>query len=231
MKTSPIKIQRGMSRQMAMWRDTVASRHHRLGWKVGFNMAADQLRLGLPSAMVGFLSSEQCIVSGGCYQAPPQATLLIEPEVAILIGCDLTAGASAEQANAAIISYAAALELVDSSRSVDDDIEEILAGNMFHAGVVIAEQRLSPDEFIREQLSLSLCINGGEVGTLQQQRVPQNFSTIIRDVANILAAQGERLQAGDWIITGAASRAVPVQSGDTISLSMGQLGEAALTLG
>ena len=230
MNTSPIKIQQGMQRQLSLWQDTVASRQQRLGWKIGFNMSADQQRLGLPSAMVGFLSAERRHITDGSYQPSADATLLIEPEVALLIGCDLPAGATAEQAIAAIEAYSAALELVDTTRSVDDDIEEILAGNMFHEGVVLAEQRLSPGDYHRAQLSLSLRINNVEVRTLEQPRVPDDFATIVITVANTLAAHGERLQRGDWIISGAAAKPVPVQAGDEISLEMGELGQVRLSI-
>lgn len=229
MDTSPKKIQRGMQRQLALWRESVAPQQ-RLGWKIGFNLAADQQRLGLPSAMVGFLSGAHRLAPGGSYPAPPHARLLIEPEVALLIGADLPAGAGAAQANAAIEAYAAALELVDTTRSVSDDIEAILAGNMFHEAVVLGEQRLAPSDYHREQLALSLRINNREVGTLEPQRVPEEFSALIITVANILAEHGEQLRKGDWIITGAAARAVPVQAGDVISLDMGPLGEAGLTI-
>lgn len=230
MNTSPIKIQRGMQRQLTVWRDTVAHRQQRLGWKIGFNMPADQQRLGLPSAMIGFLSSERRLVSGGSYQPSPRTNLLIEPEVALLLGADLPAGATQEQANAAIEAYTAALELVDTTRSVDNDIEEILAGNMFHEAVLLAEERLTPGDYNREQLNLSLHVNQREVRTLEQQRVPDDFSTIIITAANILAAHGEQLGKGDWIITGAAARAIPVQAGDEIYLDMGLLGKVSLTI-
>jgi 2-keto-4-pentenoate hydratase len=227
---TPIKIERGMQRQLALWRDTTSRPPQRLGWKIGFNMAADQQRLGLPAAMVGFLSNERRIAPGACYHSSPHATLLVEPEVAILIGSDLAAGASAATANAAIEAYSAALELVDTTRSVHDDIEAILAGNMFHEAVVLAEQRLLPDAFHRDQLSLSLRINQQEVRTLEQARVPQDFSTLIITVANTLAAHGEQLQAGDWIITGAAARPVSVKAADHIALEIGALGTVTLCI-
>lgn len=230
MDTSPIKIQRGMTRQIQTWRDMVSSRDHRLGWKVGFNMIADQQRLKLPSAMVGYLTKERSLISGSQYKSSPNSVLLVEPEVAILIGNDVPSDATAEQANAAIAAYAAALELVDTTRSVDNDIEEILGCNMFHESVLLAKQRLAPPDYIRDQLSISLSINNKEVRTLEQQRVPQDFSIIIHDVANILAAHGEQLKKGDWIITGAAAKPAPVQVGDEITLDMGLLGQLSLRI-
>ena len=230
MNTSPIKIQRGMTRQLQAWRDTVARPGHRLGWKIGFNMQADQQRLNLPSAMLGFLSNERCIRSGGRYQAPANSQLLVEPEVAILIGRDVPAGSQQDQAPSAIAAYSAALELVDTTRSVNDDMEAILAGNLFHDSVILSEQRLPAHTWCRDQLAFSLCLNGHEVRTLDQARVPTDFAHIILTASNILAEQGEQLRNGDWIITGAAASPVPVQAGDTISLDMGPLGVAELKI-
>jgi 2-keto-4-pentenoate hydratase len=228
MDTSPSKIHNGMRRQIQTWRDTVAARQQRLGWKTGFTLPTDQQRLNLPSAMVGFLSRERCYRSGEHYRASPGAVLLVEPEVALQMGADLPAGASAAQAGAAIATYTAALELVDTTRSVDDDIEAILAGNLFHEGVVLAESRLPARDYRREQLGISLRINGREVRTLEPARVPEDFSAIILAVANTLVAHGEQLQKGDWIITGAATKPAPVAAGDEIEVDMGALGRLAL---
>ncbi|MDH5572199.1 MAG: fumarylacetoacetate hydrolase family protein [Gammaproteobacteria bacterium] len=230
MDTHPIKIQRGMARQLQIWRETVSSRDQRLGWKVGFNRLADQQRLDLPSLMLGYLSHEHCLLTGEHYPASPDASLLIEPEVAILIGHDVPAGSTVAQAQAAIAAYSAALELVDTTRSVDNDIEEILAGNLFHASVVLAESRQAPGTFSREQLDLSLSINNREVRTLEPDRVPDDFSRLIIDVASILAANGEQLKSGDWIITGAAATPAPVQQGDEIKLDMGILGQTRMKI-
>lgn len=230
MDTSPTRIERGMSRQLTQWRATVARRQQRLGWKIGFNLPDDQQRLGLPSAMVGFLSTERQLAPGSRYQAPDTATLLVEPEVALLIGNDVPANASAAQALAAIAGYTAALELVDTTRSVNDDIEEILAGNMFHQAVLLGETRLAAAGYKREQLSLSLRLNSEELRTLEAARVPQDFATLITTVADILATHGEQLQQGDWIITGAAARPVAVKAGDHIELEMGELGAVTLSI-
>lgn len=230
MITSPAKIQRGMSQQLHAWRENMTKQKHRLGWKIGFNMPSDQERLSLPSAMVGYLSRERSLVSGQSYLAAPNSTLLVEPEIAVQIHCNVPAGASIEQANAAISAYTAALELIDTTRSVGDDIEAILSGNLFHERVLLAETRVMPNDYSREQLSFSLCQNGSEVRSLEHERVPDNFSTIIIDTANILAEHGEELQAGDWIITGAAAKPLPVEPGDELTLDMNKLGQLKLNI-
>ncbi|MBI5450811.1 MAG: fumarylacetoacetate hydrolase family protein [Gammaproteobacteria bacterium] len=230
MNTTEAKIYSGFSRQLQLWRDEVVRHEQRLGWKVGFALPVDQQRFELPSALVGYLTQARHLSSGQCYRAPATAMLKVEPEVAVLIGRDVSVGASLEQAQAAIASYAPALELVDSTRSVHDDIEAILAGNMFHEAVLLGAP-LPARAYDRKHLELSLAINGKETSTLEHQRVPQDFSALILTVAGLLEAQGERLLRGDWIITGAAATPVPVQGGDSIALDMGFMGKLKLTIG
>jgi len=227
---TPSKIRRGMNRQLLSLQACLTKGHRRLGWKVGFNLLADQQRLGLPSLMTGYLTTERFVASGARWEALPTSVLLAEPEVAVQIGRNVGPGATAADAGSAIEFYAAALELVDTTRSVNDDIEEILAGNMFHEAVLIADKRVSANEYSRKDLKASLSINGVEVRTLEQSRIPQDFGALVAVVANILATHGEQLKAGDWIITGAATKAVAVHGGDRVGLDMGQLGTASLVV-
>jgi len=230
MISSPEKIQRGMQQQLLTWRNSKTKQDHRLGWKIGFNMVSDQQRLKLPSAMVGYLSRENELSSGQLYHKTEDSKLLVEPEIAIQIGRDIDAGISHAEATSAISAYAAALELVDTTRSVADDIEAVLAGNLFHECVILAEQRIMPMDYQRNELAFSLTLNGEPARSLEQERVPHDFSTIIVDTARILAAHDEQLQAGDWIITGSAATPLAVTSGDQILLDMQALGKIALSI-
>ncbi len=228
MDTSHSTLQNGMRRQFQTWRETVANRSLRLGWKTGFSMPSDQQRLNLPCAMVGFLSRARCFRSGDHYLPPASANLLVEPEIALQMSSDVPAGATTGQALASIACYSAALELVDTTRSVTDDMEAILAGNLFHDNLVLGDIALPARDYHRDLLTLSLRINGEKTRILEleeePERVPVNFSAIILTVATTLAAQGERLQKGDWIITGAATKPLSVSGGDEIELDMGMLG-------
>ena len=223
-------IYRGMHCLLQRWRDTVSTKGRRLGWKVGFNLAVDQQRLHLPSALIGYLTRDQLLTSGQSYSPPSNSKILVEPEVAIQMACDVPENVTALQARAVIARYTAALELVDTTRSANDNIEAILAGNLFHDSVLLADTGISPADYSRDALTVSLSLNGREMRTLEQERVPQDFSPLVVTIANILATHGEQLRQGDWIITGAASKAIPVQQGDVVTLDMGTLGRLSLTI-
>src|SRR5204863_27590 len=68
------------------------------------------------------------------------AARIAEPEVAIHLGRDVPARAGGEAARAAIAALGAAIELVDIDRPLDD-LEAILAANVFHRAVVLGPPR------------------------------------------------------------------------------------------
>lgn len=223
-------IQRGMGLLFHQWRDALGDGDTRLGWKVGFNREVDQLRARLPSAMIGVLTQQHQLANGSGYIVPAQGNLLVEPEVALQVSADVAADASADQVAAAIGRYAAALELVDTTRTQSGHIGDMLAGNLFHEAVLIAEPSLPAEAYSRPDLQMQLLVNDTPVATLAQDRVPEDFVGLVQTVAALLASQGEQLKAGDWIITGAAAAPVGVKPGDTIRLTMESLGELTLRL-
>jgi 2-keto-4-pentenoate hydratase len=57
----------------------------------------------------------------------------------------------------------------------------------------------------------------------------QDFGEVVGTVATLLGAVGERLQAGDLLITGSIVQ-VPIEPGDEVIADLGPLGQAALTV-
>ena len=219
------KIHHGMERQLQQWRTVLAAGDERLGWKIGFNRIVDQQKFNLPSPMIGYLTRKRRIASGGSYAIRAGSTILLEAEIALLIGHDVAPGVTITEARNAIQGYAAALELVDTSRTSSSDIAEILAGNLFHEAVLIGNATtISNNHF-----NASLKINGDEVRRLEAERLPDDFGVIVKVVADILGRHGEQLRAGDWIISGAATTPVELHGGDEISLELEPLGNLALT--
>ena len=66
----------------------------RVGWKIGFNDSADHRRMRLASPVGGFLTSKSVLESGGIYKVSKAARLMVEAELAILVGQDASASKS-----------------------------------------------------------------------------------------------------------------------------------------
>ena len=218
-------IHQAMARQLQCWREEISGDNRRLGWKVGFNRETDQAKFGLPSAMIGYLSSGRQIQNGGVCRTTPEAKLLAEPEIALRMGADITSDTTPSQALAAVNAVAPAIEIVDTNRTHSKEISEILATNMFHEAVIIGEPLALCAVPNGQEIRASLLINGQQQRSLEPDRVPDEFGSLITVVAKILADQGECLRAGDWIITGAATTPNEIKAGDEILLRMEPLGE------
>jgi 2-keto-4-pentenoate hydratase len=59
--------------------------------------------------------------------------------------------------------------------------------------------------------------------------IARDFADLVRTVGRLLDSAGERLQAGDCLITGSVVQ-VPVEPGDDVLADLGPLGRAAATV-
>ncbi len=212
-------VARGMMTQLAQWRRDVRDRNLRLGWKIGFNDRAAQQRAGLATPATGFLSRDRQLATGGVYRMPPGAVIKAEVEIALCLARNVPAGATLDAAEAAIAACAPAIEIVDVSHPLEG-IEAILGGNLYQAAVLIGpEQRpapVLPREVIRAQLR-----DGGQLlRTSEAQRLPERLGQLVQVVADTLAAHGEQLTAGDWIICGSMVEPLPVVAGMRLEVEM-----------
>jgi 2-keto-4-pentenoate hydratase len=129
---------------------------------------------------------------------------VFEPEIALHMGADLPARADAETAARAIAGIGPAIELADLAQPPQPDtISDILAGDIFHRGVVVGPVDHTRAGAKTDGLTGTVFRRGAEVA--RTSAVTANTGdpvALARYVADLLAAFGERLRAGEFIITG-----------------------------
>ena len=200
----------GLHEQLASWRAELQGGARRVGWKIGLNVPAVQQAAGIEHSVIGYLTTATLIEAGGSFSTSGSTRLVAEPEVAVEVGED-----------GAIAGYAAALELADIDRGFDD-VQAILAGNVFHRAVVLGPAVSTLPEF-----SARLLVNGEERASAE---APRDVSAEVALVARLLEDAGERLQPGDRVITGSITPPQPVERGDEVTAELGSLGTLNLTL-
>src|SRR5918999_1923945 len=203
------RVQAGLRRQLEEWRRLLGQGAERLGWKIGFNAPQAQQTLGLKEPVIGFLTSATRIEPGSEHSLAGAQKPLVEVEVAIELRRPVGPGAEVDEALAAIESLGIAIELIDMP-GPPDDLEQALAGNVFHRGVVIGPHR---QDAAVGGIVATISVSGEE-----RESAPANvdLAETIRLVADLLAAGGERLEAGDRIIAGTLTPPVPVAPGDEV---------------
>ena len=216
MSESDQRVLDGLREQLASWRAELQGGASRVGWKIGLNIPEVQARLGIRAPVIGHLTTASLVEPGGEFSAHGTANLVAEAEVAVRMGRDVPAEASEDEARDAIAGLAPAIELVDVA-SDRQDVQAIVAGNVFHRGVVLGSpQPAFPAEGVRATISL----DGEERAAAD---APDDFAEAVTVTARLLGSAGETLRAGDWIISGAVTVAA-VASPGVVTVDLGQLG-------
>ncbi len=196
------RIARGMEKQLSIRRARIAAGEKPLGWKVGLGAPPAMERLKIKAPLVGFMMQKSLVPNAGTVSFAGWTKPVAEPEIAVHMGKDLAGGADRAATIAAIAALGPAIELADLNPP-PDDVEITLAANIFHRHVI-----LGPPDPARAGGKLDGLV--GHVfrrGALaaKQEKVEALIGEmigIVQHVAGTLAAHGEKLRAGDVIITG-----------------------------
>ena len=203
--------------QLGRRRLALESGAEHVGWKLGVG-ARERIGNG---PVVGHLTSESQLATGGTYRAGDALRLHADAEVALELGGDVSPDTDEHSAGQAIAGYGAALEIVDLS--APDDAEAIVAGNVFHRAFAFGPVQPSlPSAALEGRLVVNGAIRCSAAA-------PRGFAHLICSVARVLQAVGARLYAGDRLITGAVVQA-SVAPGDAVVADFGALGQAQLTI-
>ncbi|MDQ3951051.1 MAG: fumarylacetoacetate hydrolase family protein [Gemmatimonadota bacterium] len=208
-----------LEKQLADWHATLHTGAERLGWKLG---VGDRESIGGEIA-VGHLTSATCLPPGTSYRAPDDAVELhADAELAVELGRDIGSPADAAAVLAAIGGYGVALEIVDLA-PLQNEPESVVAANIFHRAVAFGPMLHT---LPRHGLVGKLLV-GDEIRA--SGRAADDVVEKLSAAARILGAVGERLEAGDLIITGSIVQ-VPVMMGDEVTAAIEELGEVRLSI-
>src|SRR3954447_1434580 len=196
------RIIRGMKVNLETRRQRLASGDRALGWKVGFGAPAMLKQLATSGPLVGFLTENARRPSGAELSFAGWTKPVAEPEIAVHIGQDVAAGAYHKTAQAAIAGISPVFEIVDL-QTPPQDPEAILGGNIYQRHVVLDQVRPQRLGSSSNALLCRIMRRGVEAArTSDSQANTGQWADIVRHVADVLAAFGERLRAGEIIITG-----------------------------
>ena len=196
------RIARGMEKQLGERRARIAAGEKPLGWKVGLGAKPAMERLNIRMPLVGYMMQKSLVPSGTTVSVAGWTQPVAEPEIAAYMASDLAGGAGRDAAIAAIGALGPAIELADLNPP-PADVEVALAGHIFHRNVILGAPDKSRAGAKLEGLAGLVFRRGAQVA--RQEDLQANIGNIVDIVAHVagtLAAYGEKLRAGDVIITG-----------------------------
>ncbi len=223
------RIARGMTAQLAKRRERIAAGERPLGWKVGLGAPAAMQRLNLQAPVVGFLMQRALLLSGSTASFRGWSKPVAECEIAVRMARDLGAGASAADAAAAVKEILPAIELADfDPPPTPDNLDAVLANDIYQRHVILCGNTRAGAA--TSGLTSRLIRRDAESATTTDpEALTGKLPDIVAHVAGTLAAFGEKLSAGDIIITGSITPPIILEADETaLTHALDPIGEVSV---
>src|SRR3954454_3010516 len=196
------RIARGMQKQLGQRRARIAAGEKPIGWKVGLGAPPAMERLKIKGPLVGFMMEKSIVANAAMVSLAGWTKPVAEPEIAVHMGSDLPGDADSAATVAAIAALGPAIELADLNPP-PDDVEVTLAGNIFHRHVILGPPDPTRAGAKLDGLAGHVFRRGALVAKQDNvEALIGEMIGVVQHVAGTLVAYGERLRAGDVIITG-----------------------------
>ena len=201
------------------------------GWKLGVTSRAKQAQVGIDSPVRGFLASANALDLG---EPLPSGELIqprAEPEIVFIMGKDLSGpevtGADVLTATASV---ATGIEILDS-RYLDYrfTMPDVIADNT-SAGRFLVGSPVPLDGIDLRLVGVVLEHNGEVVATAAGAAALGHPAAAVAWLVRSLAAAGEGLLAGQVVLSGGLTAAVPVRPRDVVVASIDRLGSVELAV-
>lgn len=204
-----------------------------IGLKLGLTSRAKQLRMGIDSPFVAWLTDDMMLPTG----APvPQSKLIhprIEPEIVFVMGQRLEGpGVTCAGAMAAVDAVYAGAEVIDSRyRDFRFKPGDVVADNASSGAFALGSVGLPPGELDVALEAVLVELDGVVVDSATGAAVQGHPGEALALAANELAKRGLAIEAGWIVLTGGMTDAVQAQPGSSLACHFTHLGSIFISGG
>ena len=202
----------------------------RAGWKLGITSPVKQRVMNIAHPLFGRLFADGDRPGGSTASLAEFIAPRTEPEIAIGLAGPIDATMDRAALARAVAWIAPALEITDTRyRSGTRTAAQLVSDNTSSAGYVIGPRIAAADAPDYADLATDLVRNGEPVLRGSTADVLDHPLNALTALAAHLASRGLSAAAGDIILSGAITDAIPVHAGDVIEARIGGLGIARIT--
>lgn len=226
------RVVAGLQTQLAAWRTALGDGAGRIGWKVGFGAPASLELMQINAPLLGHLTDTTQLAPGAVVDVGSWEQGIVEFEVAVAMAADVEPDASAKDAAGSVAALGPAIELANIDLPIGPKhVEHIVAGNIFHRSVIFGDFDAGRAGLDISGLTAHIAVDGAERSVVTQlEALTGDYGGIVATVAKTLAGHGERLRAGDVIITGSVIAPIPVSAGRVFTFSLRPMEPIAVTV-
>ena len=200
-----------------------------VGWKLGVTSRAKQAQVGVSSPVYGFLPGSGALDIGEPLDTSQLIQPRCEPEIVFVLGRDLAGPhVGAADVIAASSGVAVGIEVLDSRyRDYKFTMADVVADNTSASRFVVGAP-VPLDGIDLRVVGVVLEHNGEVVATASGAASLGHPAAAVAWMVRRMAADGEGLRAGDVVLSGGLTAAVPVVPGDVVVASIDRIGSLEL---
>lgn len=212
---------------------SIARRHARgeahAGFKMGLTSKAKMAQVGVSEVIWGRLTDAMRVEEGGEVARARFIHPRAEPEVAFLMKRDLAGEVGPAEAMAAVEAVFPAIEIIDSRyRDFKFALGDVVADNTSASAFVLGPPS-KPDVDVAN-LGMALEVDGLPAVLGSSAAILGHPVRALVAAARMIGAAGLSLRAGDILLAGAATEAVPLVAGARVRVVAQNLGSVAFTM-
>lgn len=199
------------------------------GWKLGVTSRAKQAQVGVHEPVRGYLAAADALDLGAPLVVSQHIQPRAEPEIVFIMGSDLAGPSVTSSAVlAATASVAVGIEVLDS-RYTDYKftMPDVVADNT-SAGRYLVGSAVPAAGLDLRLIGVVLEHNGELAATAAGAAALGHPAAAVAWLVRSLAAENEGLRAGDIVLSGGLTAAVPVKAGDVVTVTADRLGTVEL---
>lgn len=212
----------------------LAAGRQRIGWKIGLTSRAMQDALGIDTPDSGVLLDDMAFETGSTVPNSRFIQPRIEAEIAFVMKASLTGDVTRDDILATTEYVCPSLEILDTrilradpetgqARTIVDTISD----NAANAGLVLGAARHGPDTDLRWTGAI-VSRNGTVEETGLGAGVLNDPVTSVLWLARRMEQYGQRIEAGDIVLSGSFIRPVECPPGTRIEADFGQFGHVSI---
>jgi 2-keto-4-pentenoate hydratase len=196
------------------------------GAKLGLTSAAKQRQMKVAEPLYGWLTGDMAVDVGQPLRCERFIQPRCEPEIAFVLREDLAGPhVTASGVLAATAAVYPAIDVLDSRfAGYSFTLPDVIADNASGAGFVLGGQGTDPAGIDLRLTGVVLEKNGELVATAAGAAVLGHPAASVAWLVRALALRGRGLLAGQVVLSGALTEAVPVAAGDVIVARIDRLG-------
>ena len=202
----------------------------RVGWKVGLTARAIQEQFQVHEPAFGCLLADGLKQSGHVFRHDELIEPGFENELCIVLGRDVPAGATRDEVATAIARVHPAFEIIETRGNLTRQLALALADNAQQKAFVLGPS-VAPNALPElSEVEARVSINGAAAATGRGDAVLGHPYNSVIWLAAKLAEFGEKLRAGDYIMSGSFTRQFPLHAGDSVECAFSGIGSVAISV-